>query len=105
MVKVIGSRAQVWHNTATHTSGGLQKGDLMQNKRGRIVSKKRHQLGQKAIQHLEKSGHKGVLPSQRKKGGSYKGSVGEKAKLRFIEANGPDAWNSMSEEKQNSIMS
>jgi hypothetical protein len=70
MVKVIGSRAQVWHSTATHTSGGLQKSDLMQNKRGRIVSKKRHQLGQSAIKHLEKSGHKGILPNQRKKKGS-----------------------------------
>lgn len=76
MAKVIGSRAQVFHNTASHTSGGLTKDDLMKNKRGRIVSKKRHALGQKAIKHLEKSGHKGVLPKNRKmKGGSLGNDV------------------------------
>jgi hypothetical protein len=67
MAKIIGSRAHVWHGTATHTSGGLVKDDLMKNKRGRIVSKKKHALGSSAIKHLEKSGHKGVLPSQKKK--------------------------------------
>lgn len=35
----IGSRAQVMHGTAHHTSGGLTKGDLKYNKAGRIVSK------------------------------------------------------------------
>ena len=35
----IGSRAQVMHGTAHHTSGGLTKGDLKYNKWGRIVSK------------------------------------------------------------------
>jgi len=65
--RVIGSRAQVWHGTASHTAGGLTKDKLMMNKRGRIVSKARHALGQSAIKHLEKSGHKGVLPSKRKK--------------------------------------
>ena len=37
----VGSRAQVWHNTAEKTVGGLTKEDLEQNKYGRIVSKKR----------------------------------------------------------------
>ena len=37
-----GSRAQVWHNTAFRTSGGLKKSDLLQNKAGRIVSKSKH---------------------------------------------------------------
>ena len=36
--KAIGSRAQVMHNTAHHTSGGLTKRDLKYNKWGRIVS-------------------------------------------------------------------
>jgi hypothetical protein len=38
----VGSRAQVWHGTADKTSGGLKKNDLMQNARGRIVSRKKH---------------------------------------------------------------
>jgi len=40
---LIGTRAQVWHGTAYKTSGGLKKGELMQNKSGRIVSEKKHQ--------------------------------------------------------------
>ena len=38
-MKRVGSRAQVMHGTAHHTSGGLTKGDLKMNKWGRIVSK------------------------------------------------------------------
>lgn len=41
----IGSKAQVYHGTAERTSGGLHKDDLMKNKNGRIVSKKKHELG------------------------------------------------------------
>ena len=36
-----GSRAQVMHGTADKTVGGLRKEDLMYNKAGRIVSKKK----------------------------------------------------------------
>lgn len=43
--KIIGSRRQVWHGSMKKTSGGLEKGDLMLNKRGRIVSKKKHAFG------------------------------------------------------------
>lgn len=40
-IPAVGSRAQVWHGNALHTSGGLYKKDLMMNKKtGRIVSKK-----------------------------------------------------------------
>ena len=42
-----GSRAQVWHGTACKTSGGLKKGDLMQNKAGRIVSRSKHNTAKK----------------------------------------------------------
>lgn len=47
--KVIrGSRAQVMHGNAEKTSGGLTKEDLMYNKAGRIVSKKKsHTMKQK----------------------------------------------------------
>ena len=38
----IGSRAKVMHGEAEKTVGGLTKHDLMYNKAGRIVSKKKH---------------------------------------------------------------
>ena len=41
-IRTYGSRAQVWHKTATKTSGGLTKRDLIMNKSGRIVSKSKH---------------------------------------------------------------
>ena len=46
----VGSRAQVWHGNAKHTSGGLTKSDLMKNKYGRIVSVKKHNKGKHAYQ-------------------------------------------------------
>ena len=45
--KAIGSRAEVMHGTAHHTSGGLTKGDLKYNKWGRIVSVKKSQKAKK----------------------------------------------------------
>lgn len=57
-VKAVGSRAEVWHGNAKHTSGGLTKKDLMKNKYGRIVSKKKHALGKKAYQkNCDKMAH------------------------------------------------
>ena len=52
----IGSKAQVFHGTAHHTSGGLTKKDLMKTKIGRIVSRKKHAAGIKAIKKLKKLG-------------------------------------------------
>jgi hypothetical protein len=37
-MKAIGSRAEVMHGSAHHTSGGLTKKHLKYNKHGRIVS-------------------------------------------------------------------
>ena len=53
----IGSKAQVWHGTADHTSGGLKKKDLMKTRSGRIVSKRKHSAGLKAIKKLNKLGY------------------------------------------------
>lgn len=53
----IGSRAQVMHGTAHHTTGGLTKRDLKYNKWGRIVSKKRSSMAKKT-RRLEKAGYK-----------------------------------------------
>ena len=52
-----GSRAQVMHNTAFKTSGGLTRAHLMFNKHGRIVSKKKHATA-KREKRLEKAGYK-----------------------------------------------
>jgi len=54
---IIGSRAEVWHGTAKHTSGGLTKAHLMKNKSGRIVSKKKH-FSAKKDNRLVKAGFK-----------------------------------------------
>jgi hypothetical protein len=53
----VGSRAQVWHGTAKHTSGGLTKAQLMMNKSGRIVSRKKH-ASAKRDNRLVKAGYK-----------------------------------------------
>ncbi len=42
-----GSRAQVWHGTAYKTPGNLLKSNLMMNKHGRIVSKRKHTTAKK----------------------------------------------------------
>jgi len=57
-VPAVGSKAQVWHGTARHTSGGLTKKDLMKTKKGRIVSRKKHAAGKKALKNLVKAGYK-----------------------------------------------
>jgi hypothetical protein len=51
-----GSRAQVWHNTAYQTPGCLCKHNLMMNKHGRIVSKRKHTTA-KNEKRLVKAGY------------------------------------------------
>ncbi len=51
-----GSRAQVWHGTAYQTSGNLCKSELMMNKNGRIVSKRKHVTAKKE-KRLVKAGY------------------------------------------------
>ena len=55
-IPAVGTKAQVFHGTAKHTSGGLKKSDLMKTKKGRIVSKKKHALGKKSLKNLKKAG-------------------------------------------------
>ena len=57
-LQAVGSKAQVWHGTASHTSGGLHRKDLMKTKKGRIVSKKKHAIGMRRIKTLRKLGYK-----------------------------------------------
>jgi hypothetical protein len=46
----VGSRRQVGNGTALKTRGGLRKEDLLKTKRGRWVSKKRHENMTKRMQ-------------------------------------------------------
>jgi hypothetical protein len=55
-MKTFGSRAEVFHGTAKKTTGGLIKSDLMKNKHGEIVSKKKHMTAKKE-KRLEKAGY------------------------------------------------
>lgn len=40
-------KRQVWEGKKTKTRGGLTRDDLMKNKQGKIVSKKKHAQGKK----------------------------------------------------------
>ncbi|MCW5951167.1 MAG: hypothetical protein KIT69_02775 [Propionibacteriaceae bacterium] len=55
--KAVGTRAEVMHGTASHTSGGLHKEDLKYNNQGKIVSKKASDRAKKE-KRLEKAGYK-----------------------------------------------
>ena len=57
-IKTVGSKAEVYHGTSLHTSSYLYKKDLMKTKKGRIVSKKQHKSGLKAIKRLFAAGYK-----------------------------------------------
>jgi hypothetical protein len=56
--KAVGTRAEVWHGSARHTSGGLTKKHLMKNKHGRIVSRRKHASGKRTIKRLFALGYK-----------------------------------------------
>lgn len=55
-MKTFGSRAEVWHGNAKKTTGGLTKKNLLQNKWGEIVSRKKH-MSAKKEKRLEKYGY------------------------------------------------
>jgi hypothetical protein len=52
--QLFGSRQQVWNGTAYKTEGLLRKGDIMMNKWGRIVSKKKHATAKKEHQQKKR---------------------------------------------------
>ena len=54
----VGSKASVFHGNAKHTSGGLTKSDLVKNKHGRIVSRRKQAAGRKALKYLTRRGYK-----------------------------------------------
>lgn len=55
--QLIGSRRQVWNGTAYKTEGQLLRKDIMMNKKGELVSKKKHQTA-KRENRLVKAGYK-----------------------------------------------
>ena len=57
-IPAVGSKAQVFHGNAKHTSGGLTKSDLVQNKHGRIVSRRKQAQGRKSLKYLTRRGYK-----------------------------------------------
>ena len=56
-IKAVGSKLEVWKGKAKHTSGGLIKKNLMKNKRGKVISIKKHAAGLKAMKRLKKLGY------------------------------------------------
>jgi flagellar biosynthesis GTPase FlhF len=53
-MKARGSKEEVYNGLALKTSGGLTKDQLIENSKGKIVSKAKHDLGKKAFGHLHK---------------------------------------------------
>ena len=47
--KTVGSKKEVWVGTAKHTAGKLTKADLMKNKSGKVISKKKYLQGKLAF--------------------------------------------------------
>jgi hypothetical protein len=89
--KAVGTKAEVFHGTAKHTSGGLFKKHLMKTRAGRIVSKKKHAAGKKAIKTLRKLGYiakKGKFALFTKKRGGSKsvGGMGAMGSLLGVSA-------------------
>ena len=67
----VGSRAQVIHGSAHHTSGGLTKSDLFVNKYGCIVSKRASAVAKRhnhlGSYKLPKGSHRFVLGGRKAK--------------------------------------
>jgi hypothetical protein len=83
--KTIGTRAEVYHGTARRTSGGLTKGELMMNKHGRIVSKKKHNTAKREMRLVKygfvtKKGKFGYVKTKSNKRSSRKRGKSRKMK-------------------------
>lgn len=98
MIPAVGSKAQVFHGTAKHTSGGLTKKDLMKH-HGRIISRKKHAAGKKAIKHLRALGYiakKGTFTVMRKSMAKGKRSTRKRSTRKRGGANGTAHFADMS---------
>lgn len=86
-IPAVGSKAEVYHGTAKHTSGGLTRKDLVKTKRGRIVSKRKQAAGKKAIQRLRKAGYvakkgKFTLFTKKSKKGGFSDSFSDMGMMK-----------------------
>jgi outer membrane phospholipase A len=54
--RAVGTRAEVMHGSAHHTSGGLTQADLKYNRWGRIVSKAASAQGKQQMAWLRREG-------------------------------------------------
>jgi hypothetical protein len=80
-IQTTGTRAQVFHGTAVKTSGGLHKSDLMQNKSGRIVSRRKHNSAKKEMRLVKhgfgtKKGKFGFVKMGKSKSRKHRGGSG-----------------------------
>ncbi len=100
-MKRIGSKAEVWHSSASATSGGLKKKDLMKHK-GRIISRRKHTAGKKAIKRLRALGYvakkgtfklfrKSMASSSRKRRHTRRGGAAGVASAALMGASGEHA--------------
>ena len=90
--KLVGSRAQVWHGTAYKTAygrEGLKKKNLLMNKHGHVVSRKKHDTAKKE-KRLEKHGYFtqkgkfGAVKRSPKAHGTRKGMVRKTARRAYM---------------------
>jgi hypothetical protein len=86
-VQTVGSRRQVFNGNAKHTSGGLKKSDLFQDKYGNIKSRKASNKAKRS-KNLKKAGYTTVkgqfgavkISDVKKKSGSKKRGKSSKKK-------------------------
>lgn len=85
--KTIGTRAEVYHGSARRTSGGLTKSELMMNKHGRIVSKKKHNTAKREMRLVKygfttKKGKFGYVKTKSNKSSSRRRNKSKSRKMR-----------------------
>ena len=66
-IKKVGNYREVFNGLAEKTSGGLKKKDIIKNKEGRYVSRKRHNNGKKAMARMVAMGVAAPLYKAKKK--------------------------------------
>jgi hypothetical protein len=88
------------HGTAYKTSGGLKKSDLLQNKNGRIVSKKKHATAKKERRLVKagygtKKGHFGAVKlgshSRKHRSKKMRGGYSSGANMNAAPVDGSDS--------------
>jgi hypothetical protein len=57
-----GTKLQVWRGSALRTASGLTKDALMLNKHNKVVSRRQHEAGLKAIERLRQAGYVVAAP-------------------------------------------